>query len=57
MTEKQLQWLKQATREELLDRWRTAPLGDPLVSGTNGRVFKRILFPKNRQKTTGRAIY
>jgi len=56
MTKKQLQWLNQTTRKELLDRWRTAPFGDPLISGTSGRTFKRILFSKNRQETTGKAI-
>lgn len=57
MQKERLNWFREATREELLDQWRKAPLEDPLVSGVNGRILKRILFPKTPQRNTRRAMY
>jgi len=40
------QWLENASYEELLRRWRFAPVGDPAFIGETGKLFSKVLFEK-----------
>lgn len=40
------QWIENATYEEMLRRWRFAPIGDPAFRGDTGKLFSKVLFEK-----------
>ena len=39
MTNKQKKWIDSASYQQLLRRWRFAPVGDPLFQGDTGKYF------------------
>jgi len=46
MTPAQRVWIDNATHEEMLSKWRTAPVGDPLLQMETGIYFKKIMNEK-----------
>jgi hypothetical protein len=51
MTKEQKDWIDNASYEDLLRRWRHAPLGDAFFSGECGDYYKAV-FNKKRSETT-----
>lgn len=51
MTEDQKKWIDNSTYEQLLQKWRTAPVGDPIFEGEAGKYYTKIM--SQRQKEIG----
>jgi hypothetical protein len=51
MTTEQKEWIDNATYEELLRRWRYAPVGDPIFQGDTGKYYGEKL--KLRREAVG----
>ena len=43
MTPEQKEWIDQASYEDLLRRWRFAPVGDPFFQGDTGDYYSKIM--------------
>jgi hypothetical protein len=43
MTDEQKQWIDNASYEDLLRRWRFAPVGDPMFQGDTGDYYSRVI--------------
>lgn len=39
MTPKQQEWIDKASYEQLLEKWRFAPVGDPMFKGDTGDYY------------------
>lgn len=46
MDEKTKQWIDNASYEQLLGRWRFAPIGDPIFQGECGEYYSKIMAQK-----------
>lgn len=46
MTLEEKAWIDNSTYEELLRRWRYAPVGDPIFQSEVGQYFKEVMFKK-----------
>ena len=47
MTEQEMKsWVDNADYEQLLRKWRFAPVGDPLLQGDMGDYFSKVMFAK-----------
>jgi len=46
VTESQKKWIDNANYEELLSRWRFAPLGDSMFQGDTGDYYSKIMREK-----------
>lgn len=53
MTPEQKKWIDEATYIQLLDKWRFAPVGDPLFQGETGIYYKQVMVEKRRQELDG----
>lgn len=52
MTEEEMkEWIDNASYEELLFKWRFAPVGHPLFRGATGDYFKSTLDKKKEELT------
>lgn len=49
MTDEQKRWIDKADYEELLQRWRFAPVGNPLFQGDTGEYYRKIMTKKKQQ--------
>lgn len=49
MTEEQKSWIDNASYEELLRRWRFAPVGDPMFQGAAGDYYQAKMLKKRRE--------
>lgn len=47
------QWIDEASYADLLWRWRTAPVGDPMFQGEIGRYYDETM--KRRRNEVGQA--
>ena len=52
MTNEQKKWIDNASYEELLERWRFAPVGvsNPLFQGDTGDYYSAVMKEKGRQR-------
>ena len=41
MNEETREWIDKADYEQLMYKWRFAPVGDPIFQGETGRYFRR----------------
>jgi hypothetical protein len=46
MTKKEKKWIDDATYEQLLSRWRNAPIGASIFSGQSGMYYSRTMDQK-----------
>lgn len=46
MTPRQKEWIDNASYEQLLEKWRFAPLGDPMFQGDTGAYFSAVMAEK-----------
>ena len=46
MTNVEKQWIDSADYEQLLRRWRYAPVGDSMFQGDTGQYYQETLFRK-----------
>lgn len=46
MTDEDKEWIDTATYRTLLERWRFAPVGDPLFQGETGDYYAKVMFGK-----------
>lgn len=46
MTERDKLWIDNASYEDLLRKWRHAPLGDPMFEGETGDYFCKVMSAK-----------
>lgn len=47
MTEQQMrEWIDNASYEELLRKWRFAPVGDPFFQGEMGQYYSKVMAEK-----------
>jgi len=57
MNEKQMkEWIDSATYEQLLRRWRFAPIGSPWFQGKVGDYYSKVMFHKKEQVSGGAAV-
>lgn len=49
MTDEQKKWIDKADYEELLQRWRFAPVGNPLFQGDTGGYYRKVMAKKKQQ--------
>ena len=48
MTPRQKEWIDNASYEQLLEKWRFAPLGDPMFQGDTGVYFSTVMSEKKK---------
>lgn len=47
MTDEEMkQWINDATLEQLLRKWRQAPIGDPMFQGEVGKYYAEVMTAK-----------
>ena len=46
MTPEQHRWIDGASYEQLLEKWRFAPVGDPLFQGDTGDYYRDVMQQK-----------
>jgi hypothetical protein len=49
MTESQKAWIDGATYEQLLSRWRSAPVGDPMFADDTGKYYTGVMAAKRQE--------
>lgn len=53
MNEQKLKkWIDDATYEQLLEKWRFAPTGDPFFNGEIGKYFCHVMYEKKERLST-----
>jgi hypothetical protein len=53
MSESDKAWIDAASYEDLLRRWRFAPLGDPVFQGETGQHYIKVMGTKKREVGQG----
>jgi hypothetical protein len=48
-TEQMIQWIDNASYEQLLTKWRFSPIGDPFFVGEVGEHFKNVMAKKRNE--------
>lgn len=56
MTEAQRKWIDGASYEQLLRRWRFAPLGDPMFAGDTGDYYGEVMAAKHKNVGDGEHV-
>ena len=51
MTAEQKAWIDAATYRQMLERWRFAPIGDPMFIDDTGAYFEKV-FKQKREATS-----
>ena len=46
MTDEQKRWIDNASLHQLLDKWRFAPVGEPMFQGEVGEYFSKVIAEK-----------
>lgn len=46
MTDSEKKWIDNASYEQLLNRWRFAPIGDPIFQGDTGDYYGKVMKEK-----------
>lgn len=49
MNDTQKAWIDNASYEQLLSRWRFAPVGDPVFQGDTGDYYAKVMREKKEQ--------
>ena len=49
MTDELKRWIDGASYEELLSRWRFAPVGSPLFAGDTGDYYSEVMAAKRKE--------
>lgn len=58
MTPEQMKkWIDDAGYEELLRRWRFAPVGDPIFQGEIGDYYKKVMDEKRAKLSDGMRVF
>lgn len=55
MTPTQKKWIDEASYEQLLQKWRFAPMGDPFFQGACGMYFNEVIW-KRRDEVDAASI-
>lgn len=53
MTPEQKKWIDESSYTALLQKWRHAPLGDPLFQGETGEYYSKVMFEKKKEEPDG----
>jgi len=53
MTPEQKAWIDSASYETLLNKWRFAPIGDPMFQGEDGDYFAKVMYAKRDAEPDG----
>lgn len=53
MADELREWIDKATYHQLLERWRCAPVGDPIFQGEIGEYYAEVM--KTRRAQVGNA--
>ena len=46
MNEQTKKWIDNASYQDLLAKWRFAPIGDPMLQGEIGEYYSKVMFAK-----------
>ena len=49
MTKEQKKWIDAASYRDLLERWRNAPIGDPIFQGECGDYYSKVMAEKKKE--------
>ena len=49
MNEQTKQWIDNASYQDLLAKWRFAPIGDPMFQGETGEYYSKVMFVKKKE--------
>ena len=53
MTPEQKKWIDEATTEDLLRKWRFAPVGEPMFQGDTGEYYSEVMKKKRSADPEG----
>ena len=53
MTPEQKKWIDEATYEELLRKWRFAPVGEPMFQGNTGKYYSKVMKERRSANPAG----
>lgn len=53
MTPEQKKWIDEASYYDLLERWRFAPIGDPMFQGAVGEYYATVMKEKREADPAG----
>lgn len=54
MTDEEMkQWIDDATLEQLLNKWRFAPVGEPMFQGDIGKYYAKVMTAKRSADPAG----
>lgn len=53
MTPEQKKWIDEASYVDLLQKWRFAPVGDPMFQGDTGDYYSKVMFEKRAKEGDG----
>ena len=56
MTKDQKDWIDQANYYSLLERWRNAPVGDPMFQSDTGDYYSKIMASKRESLEPGEHV-
>ncbi len=57
MNEDQIrEWIDNASYQNLLSKWRSAPAGDPFFRGEIGQYYSKVMNEKKAQLASGEAV-
>lgn len=56
MTPEDKKWIDEATYEQMLERWRHAPAGDPIFTGEAGVYFQVVMRGKKDALSFGQRV-
>jgi len=49
-------WVDSASYEDLLRRWRFAPVGDPVFQGETGKYYAEVMWRKKAELSAGEQV-
>ena len=53
MTKEQKNWIDNASYEQLLSKWRFAPIGDTMFQGDTGDYYSKVMAKKKKEVGDG----
>ena len=56
MTDEQQGWIDRATYQEVLGRWRFAPVGDPIFQGDTGKYYGKKMAERKSEVGQGEHV-
>ena len=49
MNEQTKKWIDNASYQDLIAKWRFAPIGDPMFQGETGEYYSKVMFAKKKE--------